>query len=70
MSADDKYEAQNDMAGRDAPAGDVVDNDYASRTGQSHIPVVKDETSIEDPIPDDGSADSDKALGEYTTASS
>lgn len=63
MSADEQYETQNDVTGGDVPAGDSMDNDYASRTGQSHIPVVKDDTQIEDPIPNDGSADSDEALG-------
>jgi hypothetical protein len=41
---------------------DTVQNDYKSRTGQSEIPVVGDETSIEDPI-DEASADSDAQLG-------
>ncbi|KAL1591898.1 hypothetical protein SLS60_011490 [Paraconiothyrium brasiliense] len=43
------------------PAGDARDNDYASRTGQSHIPVQRDEAAVEDPYnsPD---ADSDQQL--------
>lgn len=52
MSAEDQY----------VPAGDATDNDYASRTGQSEIPVQKDEASVEDPI-DPATADSDKTLG-------
>jgi hypothetical protein len=42
--------------------GVAADNDYASRTGQSEIPVQKDEAPIEDPI-DADTADSDKVLG-------
>ena len=61
MSADDQYEAQNDVTGDDVPSGVKGDNDYASRTGQSHIPVQKDEASIEDPI-DPATADSDEQL--------
>jgi len=54
-AAENQYEAQN-------PAGQVpADNDYASRTGQSEIPVVKDETAINDPI-DRATADSDATL--------
>ena len=63
-AADDQYEAQNDITSGDAPAGDSVDNDYASRTGQSHIPVLKDEKEIEDPI-DPATADSDATLSKY-----
>jgi hypothetical protein len=44
--------------------GVAADNDYASRTGQSEIPVQKDEAAIEDPINPD-TADSDKVLGMY-----
>jgi PKD repeat protein len=44
--------------------GVAADNDYASRTGQSEIPVQKDEAAIEDPI-DADTADSDKVLGMY-----
>jgi hypothetical protein len=44
--------------------GVAADNDYASRTGQSEIPVQKDEAAIEDPI-DPDTADSDKVLGMY-----
>lgn len=53
-----------------APSGDYQEenlapaqNDYESRTGQKdHIPVVKDEAGIEDPI-DPDTADSDAQLG-------
>ncbi|KAG8525795.1 uncharacterized protein KY384_000555 [Bacidia gigantensis] len=60
-SADDQYEQQNDVTSGDVPSGVKGDNDYASRTGQSHIPVQKDEASIEDHI-DAATADSDATL--------
>ncbi|KAK4691754.1 hypothetical protein P7C71_g5314, partial [Lecanoromycetidae sp. Uapishka_2] len=53
MSADDQYEQKNDMTS--------VDNDYKSRTGQSHIPVQADQAPVEDPI-NPATADSDEAL--------
>lgn len=62
MSADDRYEQQNDNPGGEASSGDAMDNDYASRTGQSEIPVQKDDAPVEDPI-DPDTADSDKTLG-------
>ena len=66
-SADDQYEQKNDLTGGDVPAGDVQDNDYKSRTGQSHIPVQSDDKPVEDPI-DAATADSDETLGKpFTT---
>ena len=62
MSADDQYEQQNDMTSGDVPAGDAMDNDYKSRTGQSHIPVQSDDAPVSDPI-DPATADSDETLG-------
>ncbi|MBE7181056.1 MAG: hypothetical protein INR71_07585 [Terriglobus roseus] len=62
MSADEQYEAQNNIPTGDAPAGDASDNDYVSRTGQSHIPVQADDKPVDDPVPADGSADSDEYL--------
>lgn len=59
--ADNQYEQQNDFVG-DAPAGDSTDNDYVSRTDQRHIPVQKDEASVEDPY-NSAKADSDEQLG-------
>jgi len=50
------------MSSAEIPTGDVVDNDYKSRTGQSEIPVQSDDAPIEDPI-DADTADSDKQLG-------
>ena len=61
-SADDQYEQQNDVVGGDVPAGDAGDDDYKSRTGQSHIPVQSDNAPVEDPI-DPATADSDETLG-------
>ena len=48
----------------EAPTGDVQNNDYVSRTGQSEIPVTKDGANIQDPI-DPATADSDQQLGEF-----
>jgi hypothetical protein len=45
-----------------AHAADTTQNDYKSRTGQSHIPVVGDDSNIEDPI-NANTADSDDQLG-------
>ncbi|CAD0098669.1 unnamed protein product [Aureobasidium mustum] len=56
MSAEYTPETSTGVAG---------DNDYQSRTGQSEIPVQKDEATIEDPI-DPDTADSDKVLGMYS----
>jgi hypothetical protein len=58
MSANDQYDQ--------APAGDAGDNDYVSRTGQSEIPVQKDEAPIEDPY-NTASADSDEQLGKISS---
>ncbi|KAI9724330.1 MAG: hypothetical protein M1812_000398 [Candelaria pacifica] len=66
-SADDQYEQTNDAVGAGVPAGDSKDNDYASRTGQSHIPVQKDEKPVEDPI-DPATADSDATLGQLNVS--
>ncbi|KAK1911463.1 hypothetical protein P3342_012764 [Pyrenophora teres f. teres] len=49
------------MSSNDIPSGGVVDNDYASRTGQSQVPVQKDETPVESTEYDNG-GDSDKQL--------
>ncbi|KAK3167305.1 hypothetical protein OEA41_010432 [Lepraria neglecta] len=61
MSADDQYEQQNDMTSGDVPAGDSMNNDYQSRTGQSEIPVQKDDAPVEDSV-DPATADSDETL--------
>ena len=51
----------------EAPTGDVQDTEYVSRTGQSQIPVTKDDAPIEDPI-DAETADSDKQLGKHSSS--
>lgn len=62
MSADDRYEQQNDSLGGDVPTGDAKDNSYVSRTGQYEVPVQSDDKPVEDPI-DSNTADSDETLG-------
>ncbi|KAF1999676.1 hypothetical protein P154DRAFT_493412 [Amniculicola lignicola CBS 123094] len=47
---------------QNGPAGNPTDNDYISRTGQSEIPVQKDEAPVGD-VYEDGPADSDEQLG-------
>ena len=66
MSADDRYEQQNDAVTGDIPAGDAQDNDYVSRPGQKDgpVPVQSDSAGIDDPI-DEATADSDEQLGTY-----
>ena len=54
----------------DVPAGEgISDNDYKSRTGQSEIPVVSDESVQAEGILEgdvDAEADSDRQLGRRT----
>ena len=66
MSADDRYEQQNDAVTGDIPAGDAQDNDYVSRTGQKDgpVPIQSDSAGIDAPI-DEATADSDEQLGTY-----
>lgn len=61
MSANDDFKPGNDSI-EGVSGADTVDNDYKSRTGQGHIPVQSDETTVEDPI-DPNTADSDAQLG-------
>ncbi len=60
MSADDKYEAQNDVTRGDVPSGDVKSEDYVSG---GPVPVQKDDAPVEDPI-DESKADTDAQLGQ------
>jgi hypothetical protein len=53
------------MSAQDIPTGEVQDNEYQSRTGQSEIPVQADDKPVEDPI-DPETADSDATLGKLT----
>jgi hypothetical protein len=64
MSANDEFRAQDTNTDDVVQGSDTIDNDYASRTGQSEIPVVKDETAIEQPLGSDPG--SDQALGMST----
>ena len=58
---DDNYQPA-DVGAEAATGADTTQDDYKSRTGQSHIPVVGDSTNVEDPI-DANTADSDEQLG-------
>jgi hypothetical protein len=50
MSTANKEYAQLDTTTDDIPQGaDTVDNTYSTRAGQRHVPVVKDETPVEQP---------------------
>ncbi len=49
------------------PTGDAVDNDYQSRTGQSEIPVQRDEAAVESTEYDNG-GDSEEQLGLSSTS--
>lgn len=53
------------MSAQDIPTGEVQDNEYQSRTGQSEIPVQTDDKAVEDPI-DPDTADSDAQLGKLS----
>lgn len=50
-----------------AHTADTTQNDYKSRTGQSHIPVVGDNAGVEDGI-SRATADSDAQLGSSFSA--
>lgn len=50
------------MSASDIPSGNVADDDYKSRPGQSEIPVQSDSAAIEATEYDNG-GDSDKQLG-------
>jgi hypothetical protein len=52
------------MSTEQIPTGAAGDNDYQSRTGQSEIPVLRDEAPIESTEYDNG-GDSDKQLGRF-----
>lgn len=50
------------MSNQDIPSGEVQDNDYKSRTGQSQVPVVSDDQDVMNSV-DREQADSDAQLG-------
>ncbi|KIV79301.1 hypothetical protein PV11_06868 [Exophiala sideris] len=60
MSATDAYQPGSDSI-EGVSGADTIQNDYKSRTGQSEIPVQRDEAPVEDPI-DPKTADSDETL--------
>ncbi|KAJ9610377.1 hypothetical protein H2200_005154 [Cladophialophora chaetospira] len=61
MSApNDEYQPGSEGV-ESAHTADTTQNDYKSRTGQSHIPVVADNAAVEDGI-DRRTADSDAQL--------
>ena len=64
MSAPDaEFQDQADP-GVEAPhTQDTLQDDYKSRTGQIHVPVVSDNAAVEDNIGSRGSANSDAQLG-------
>ena len=64
-AADKAYEAENQVGG-DVPVGLDSDNDYKSRTGQSHIPVQSDDAGIESGV-NPATEDSDAQLRKCST---
>ena len=60
MSSATEY-SESGAPGSEGATLSTMDNDYASRTGQSQIPVQKDDAPVEDPI-DAATADSDATL--------
>ena len=70
MSSNANDEYQPGDAGLEAPhTADTTQDDYASRTGQSHIPVQRDSANVEDPI-NEATADSDQQLGIFPSTGS
>lgn len=64
MSApNDEYQDTGNVRSERGTGADTSQNDYASRTGQSHIPVQSDEASVEEGgYADPAKADSDQQL--------
>jgi len=60
-NANAEFNKQNTDTDDIPQGGDTVDNSYASRPGQKQVPVVKDETPVEQPN-DARNPDSDEAL--------
>ena len=59
--ADNEFKPQGEEPTTGVAAGDNIDNDYKSRSGQYQIPVQSDDKAVEDPI-DPNTADSDAQL--------
>ena len=60
MSTTNEY-SDSGAPGSEGATLSTMDNGYASRTGQSQIPVQNDDAPVEDPI-DAATADSDATL--------
>jgi hypothetical protein len=68
-NAHGEYDKQDTTTTDDRPqGGDTVDDTYASRPDQKHIPVIKDETPVEQPN-DALNPDSDEGLGTLSAVS-
>jgi hypothetical protein len=62
MSGEESHETTAQL-GPDVPTGEgIQDQDYKSRTGQSHIPVVGDNVNLKGEGVDPRTADSDQML--------
>ena len=63
MSNANQEFSNQDTVTEDIPQGsDTIDNSYVSRSGQTSVPVVKDEMPVEQPN-DRVNPDSDEMLG-------
>ncbi|KAJ9652371.1 hypothetical protein H2198_008375 [Neophaeococcomyces mojaviensis] len=60
-NANQEFNKQDTTTDDIPQGGDTIDNSYASRSGQTTVPVVKDETPVEQPN-DKRNPDSDAAL--------
>jgi hypothetical protein len=63
-NADAEFNMQNTTTDDIPQGGDTVNNSYASRPDQKQVPVVKDETPVEQPN-DARDPDSNEALGKH-----
>jgi hypothetical protein len=63
-NADAEFNKQNTDTDDIPQGGDTVDNSYASRPDQKQVPVVKDESPVEQPN-DARDPDSNEALGKH-----
>jgi hypothetical protein len=61
-----EYNKQDTTTDDIPQGGDTIDNSYVTGSGQNQIPVLKDETPVEQPN-DLRNPDSDKALGISST---
>jgi hypothetical protein len=48
-NASQEFNSQDTVTDDILQGGDTIDNSYTSRSGQTHVPVVKDETPVEQP---------------------